>query len=257
MKLTALAAALSLAACASAPPAPEAARIYHYLRSNQDGGLPENVWVYLPDATHVEVYKMVERCANAAYVTAVLDPERRQPVSFIGGRVARDGTQEQFAWLDYANAALHARVPSANIDQQVNVGSEPWLLFDFDLGDLNGLHAGRPAQREDFAFWTVLIWPDGGDDPFRTLGETRVHFLAEDTRFGRPALRYEVSGGLNGQLWLDASQGNVLEARFAEPNHTGYSDFRLALEGISDGGQAEWRARLAAHWEGCPPESEN
>jgi hypothetical protein len=59
---------------------------------------------------------------------------------------------------------------------------------------------------------------------------------------------------LNGALWLDAAEGYVVEARFAEPNHIGYADFKLTLEAIADGGEAEWRARLASHWQDCPAE---
>ena len=40
------------------------------------------------------------------------------------------------------------------------------------------------------------------------------------------------------------------------PNHPGYADFRLTLEGVSHGGEAEWRDRLRAHWETCEPEWE-
>lgn len=252
--------ALSLSACLQPIPtaAPrEEGRIYHYLRSNQDGTRPENIWVYARDDDSIEVYKSVERCANAALVTADLDRTRGEASALVGGRVTPDGTQEGFAWLDLdaSTRVLRARVPTMEIDASLSEVGAPWLLFDFDLADLTVLRAGTAAPREDFAFWTALIWPDeSGASPLRALGDTQARYSGEETRFGVGAVRYDVSGGLNGALWLDADDGHVIEARFAEPNHPGYESFRLTLEGVSDGGEAEWRARLAAHWEGCPAE---
>ena len=36
------------------------------------------------------------------------------------------------------------------------------------------------------------------------------------------------------------------------PNHSEHRDFRLLLTGVSDGGAAEWRRLLSAHFENCP-----
>jgi hypothetical protein len=260
MRSSAVLLALAVSACLQPIPtaAPrEEGRIYHYLRSNQDGTLPENIWVYARDDDSIEVYKSVERCANAALVTAELDRTRDEPLSLVGGRVTPDGMQEAFAWLDLDPdvRGLHARVPSLGVDATLNDIGAPWLLYDFDLADLTVLRAGDAAPRADFSFWTALVWPDErGANPLRVLGATNVRHRGEDMRFGADAVRYDVSGGLTGVLWLDADDGHVIEARFAEPNHPGYADFRLTLEGVSHGGEAEWRARLAAHWAGCPAE---
>ena len=35
-------------------------------------------------------------------------------------------------------------------------------------------------------------------------------------------------------------------------NHSEHRDFRLRLTRVSDGGAAEWRRLLTAHFEGCP-----
>jgi hypothetical protein len=251
MKAHALLAVLALSACAAAP-APQAPTILHYLRSNQDGGLPENVWVYRPDATHVEVYKSVERCGNAAFVTATFDPATLQATQLIGGRVAEDGSQEQFAWLDVRDGAIHARIPATSLEQTIPLGGANWFLYDFDLADLNARMASKPAPRANFALWAALAWPeDGVRDLFRPLGDINASFVGDDVRFGQPALRYEVRGALHGTIWLDADEGHVMEARFAQPNHPGYANYRLTLEGVSHGGEAEWRDRLRSHWADC------
>jgi len=253
--LLAALAACALAACASAPPASPSAsgRMYSYVRSNQDGSLPERIYQYRASATRLEVGKQVSRCTNAAFVTADFDPARGMGTSFIGGRLGRDLSQDAFAWLNYENGALQARVPAMNIEARVNVAGEPFVLYDFDLADLNARFAGSPAPRSDFRFAVVLIWPqEGAEEIFRDLGWADAHFAGAVTHLGRSALRYDVGGGLNGQLWLDAREGHVLEAAFAEPNHTEYADFRLVLQNVTDDGAGAWEAARRAHWEGCP-----
>jgi hypothetical protein len=253
--LAALAAALA-ASCATAAPAPNAVgRLYHYVRSNQDGTLPEQIYLYRASSTQVEVGKIVSRCANAAFVTADLDLERRQGVRFVGGRIAEDGAQAPFAYLDYdaQTRSLHARVEQAGIDQRLTIAGEPYILYDFDLSDLNALSAGRAPPRADFRFAVSLIWPvEGAENVFRDLGWANARFAAAETHLDRDALRFELTGGLNGQLWLDAREGHVLEARFAEPNHTEYADFRLVLQSIEDDGQASWREVRTGQWRDCP-----
>jgi hypothetical protein len=251
-------AALALTACATAPePAtsPTVGRLYHYVRSNHDGAEPEQIYQYRASETRVEVGKMVSRCTNAAFVTAELDLERGQPREVVGGRIGRDLNQEPFAWLTYdpASHMLHARVPPAGIDERVAVEGEPWMIYDFDLSELNALHAGRPPAREDFRFAVVLIWPEqGAASPFRNLGWADARFAAAERHLDRDAVRFDVSGGLNGQLWFDAREGHLLEARFAEPNHLEYENFRLVLQSVEDDAEASWREVRAAHWRDCP-----
>lgn len=256
MKTNILAAALLLAACASAPESTSPiGRFYHYVRSNQDGSLAEQIYQYRASATRLEVGKEVSRCTNSAFVTADFDPARGQGVSFTGGRLRRDLDQDPFAYLTYdaPTRTLHANVPAFNVDESLTITGEPYILYDFDLADLNARFAGRAAPRENFRFAVALIWPvEGADRVFRDLGWANARFTRAETHLDRLAVRYDVSGGLNGALWLDTSEGHVLEARFAEPNHTEYADFRLVLQRIDDNGAEAWRAARAAHWQGCP-----
>lgn len=249
----ALLVALALAACTSTPEPQIEGRFYHYVRSNQDGSEPEQIYQYRASATRLEVGKEKSRCTNAAYVTAEFDPMRGHAVAFTGGRLARDLSQEAFAEMTYEAGVLHASIPAMNLDERVQVEGQPFILYDFDLADLNARFAGAAPSRTDFRFAVALIWPeDGAEDLFRNLGWANARFVAEAHHLGHNAVRFDVSGALNGQLWLDGREGHVIEARFAEPNHTEYSDFRLVLQRIDDNGAEAWRAARAAHWEGCP-----
>jgi len=245
-------AACTVTACATVPDT--TGRLYTYIRSNQDGSLPETIYQYRASPTRIEVGKMVSRCTNAAFVTAELDAQNR-PRELIGGRIARDATQEPFAWLTYDTATreLHARIPQAELDVRVAVDGEPWIIYDFDLSELNALLTARAPSREDFRIAVTLIWPvEGAANPFRNLGWANARFAGEERHLNRDALRYDVSGGLNGTLWLDAREGHVLEARFAEPNHTEYEDFRLLLQSVADDAGETWLEARRAHWRDCP-----
>ena len=261
--VSALGMMLTAAGCATAGPVtPERiGRIYSYVRSNSDGSEAESIHVYRARRAHIEVTKMRDRCTNAAFVTADLDLERGQASRLTGGRLLPEARHEDFAELLYdpatrrieARAALDGRA----LRQSVAVADEPWHLYDFDLASLTVTAQHRPQPRSDFSFGMALIWL--GEDPsdfLRYLGRADARFVREETYGGRNALRFEVGGpamaGKGGPLWLDAREGHVLGAAWGIPNHAEYRDFKLRLTGVSDGGAAEWKRLLSAHFENCP-----
>lgn len=64
-------------------------RIYYYERTNGDGSLDERVTVFQRDADHLEVYKAIGRCENAALVTAEMAWESLSAVRITGGSCVR------------------------------------------------------------------------------------------------------------------------------------------------------------------------
>ena len=228
-------------------------RLYHYIRTNQDGSEPEHVWVYRRSLSEVEVLKEVEPCTRAAYVTAVLDLKRNQPASLVGGKLRTDGSQEPFAFMNYAaeKRELSVRVPALKLDTQVRIEDEPWRIYDFDLADLTTLSAGHSPNNADFAFGMALIWPSNQEKPLAYLGRVQATFQANEQRAGHNALRFGVSGALRGKLWLDAQEGHVLEAQFQEPNHSEYKDFQLILQSSESHAARRWHEVRLDHWRGC------
>ncbi len=251
----AVAASLLLCGCTSSVVGanPSYAPLFHYVRSNQDGSLPENIYVYRRDAAHLEVAKQVNRCTNSAYVTATLDPVRNQPLALVGGRLTPKLTQEAFAWLNYdpETRRMHLSFPRAGVESDVTVDGEPWMIYDFDLADVTGLRAGRAPPREDFRLAVGLLWGQGSSWSFNNRGFADARYRGAETHNGRGTLRFEVGGGLSGSLWLDAQEGFVVEARFDQPNHAGYDNFQLVLQDVYPNGDAQWDAVRRAHWEDC------
>jgi len=250
----------ALALLLAAQPADRIGRIYTYVRSGRDGGEAEIVRVYRADRTHIEVSKMRERCTNAAYVTATLDIDRGYATRLGGGRLRPGAAREEFAVLTYDPAArrIEARIalPTGPIEAQAAIADLPWHLYDFDLASLTIAAQYRPNRRAGMSFGLPLVWPDAAPNFFRYLGRADLGFVRAERHLGRRTYRFEAggpafAGGSGGPIWFDAAEGHIVEARRGIPNHSEYRDFALRLIGVSDGGPAEWRRLLSAHYEGC------
>ena len=246
-------------AVTAAEPAPIGDAILHYVRSNRDGSLPEHVVHFRPTRTGIAVYKWVEKCTTAAYVTAEMNGDLRDGRSFVAGKVSKDGTQATFGTLtlDPARSALIMDVKTAaeRIQETHPLKSRPFLIYDFDFADLNAyLQEARPTA--DFAFEMPTIWPVDGPTLFRDFGVMRAKYRGNAKHGGRDAVRFDltVEGPTpsSGSLWVDADQGFIVEADLGLPNHLEYRDFRLKLERVETGGQAAWNALTRGHYANCP-----
>lgn len=252
--------ALSIALAAAPATADHIGRIYSYVRSDRDGAEAETIHVYRESRTHIGVAKMRGRCNNAAWVTADLDLERSYATRLGGGRLRPNAQREEFAVLTYDATArrLDGRVetPNGPITMTLNVADTPWHIFDFDLASLTITNQYRPNRRASFSFGMPLLWPDAGGNPLRYLGRADLRFVRAERHNGRRALRFEAGGPAfgtrGGPIWFDAADGHIIEASWGIPNHSEHRDFRLRLTRVSDGGAAEWRRLLTAHFEGCP-----
>lgn len=253
--------ALLLSACATPSPSNNAAigSTLFYTRSNHDGSMAERIVMHRQSAQRMIVNKMVDPCTNAAYVTADFNANSGEAVRLVGGRLTRSLEQDAFATLelDMPTATLSTRVvlPDGVIEEELADVRPPWRLYDFDLADVNAALQGRPAPTRDFYFMVVLAWPEAGAPRFVTnRGRAEVVHVGAEEHSGHATQKYDVSGSLNGTLWLDAANGHVVEARFDEPNHPGYDNFSLVLtrEAEAPQGDAAWREAMAAHWRDCP-----
>lgn len=237
-------------------------RILSYSRSNIDGSEAETIHQYRPSADRVLVNKQMEPCTNAALVVGEIDVASGEVGRIVTGRLNRAGGQDAFGDIVLDRAArridLALKLPQGEIRLSTTVPDRPWMLYDFDLADLNSLLPRRADWRSDFSFGMALLWPEG--DPSNALtyrGRLDARFVAEETWRGRPALRFEVGGpafegGEGGMLWIDSRGGYILEARWSRPNHPGYRDFRLTLDDDRLGGDDAWTALMLSHWQGCP-----
>lgn len=251
---------LGCAACATPRGSAEASDIFHYVRSNQDGSEPENVVQYRPSRTSVAVYKWVEKCTTAAYVTARMNAAVTEGERYIAGKVAPDGTQSRFGTLDLQSSSskLKADIRPAGADRiqaEHQLAGRPYIIFDFDLADLNAfLQEHRPTR--DFSYALPVIWP-GEPGLFRDLGRLRAKVHGEELHEGAPARRFSLAvegpSGATGMLLVNAQYGYIIEARLSIPNHEEYRDFRLRLVGRTAGSAESWSKLLRGHYANCGP----
>lgn len=246
-----------------APPPAEATgeSILHYVRSNRDGSEPENIVVFRPSLREVFVYKYVERCTNAAYVTAMMDAGVREALHLTGGRVGRSGEQVPFGVLEFdeGSGELSARIdlPDAKMSDSITISDRPVHLYDFDLASLNAaLQHTRPGAH--FSFGLPVIWMPDAPKMFRNLGRVDAHFIRNEEHLGRRTRRYALAltGGAasdEGLLWLDEAMGFIVDVELGTPNHAEYHDFRLRLDHVQTGGREAWDALTRAHYADCPP----
>lgn len=233
--------------------------IRHYVRSNRDGTEAENIVHFRPSATDVAVYKWVEKCENAAFVTAQMDPATWEPKGLDAGKVAKDGSQAKFGRIDLDPAtrtvSAWADLPPGRVsDTAVLPKGMPWFLFDYDLGDLNA-HLQQKRPEGDFMFAFALVWP-ASDDFLTHMATVHAAHRGVEQRGGRPARRFDlhfIAGKQgDGTLWTDPATGAILEAEASVPNHPEYRDFRLKLQREEKGGKAAWGRLLRAHYATCP-----
>lgn len=240
-------------------------RIYYYERTNTDGSLDERVAVFRRDATNIEVYKENGLCRRAALVTAELDLETLSAHRITGGQLQPGGLHADFAFLERnaQTGAMDMRVqlPDMEIRNEVMIENEHWHLFDFDLASLTVATPHLDDPQDGFGFGLALLWADpSAPDPLFWMGEVQASHGATESHLGHHTERFDLTGsafggdlatGTQGQLWLHADDGHVVDAVFPAPNHPGYTDFRLRLLHVSDGGDAEWTAHLTRHFENC------
>ncbi len=240
-------------------------RIYYYERSNRDGTVDERVTVFRRSTAELEVYKENGLCVSAALVTARLDLGTLSATQITGGRLLPDAQHAEFAFLEATPAndqlSMLVQLPNVEIRNTAPIKHPHWQLYDFDLATLTVAAPHIDNRQGGFDFGMALLWADpSAADPLTWMGDVEANFIGAEQHLARNTERYRLSGtafsasdGVDseGTLWLDAAEGFVVDAEFPVPNHPGYSDFRLRLLKISDGGLQEWNDLLTAHFGDC------
>lgn len=238
-----------------------------YIRSNQDGSMPERILVHIIGPNALNVAKMADPCTSAALVTANFadvpaNPTEAEATGLVGGRLQRDGSQLPQAWLDVQAGlprVLSVRLGSSDTTPVTfDAPPAPLRVYDFDLAEFALF---GPRETKDFAFGLAMTWPKDNAPLLRILGPAHARFLYASDKGAKNHFRIfgaafdDVrAGDRGGELITDATYGHVIEARFGLPNHPGYANFMLKLVKVSPGeeGNAAWNEAITRHWQGCP-----
>lgn len=244
---------LTAGCAATSDPMARDGHLYEYVRSNRDGSLPETILVYLPSASEVEVVKIVKPCTDAAYVTAIIEPETGSASKLTAGRLKRDGGQRAIGIMQYD--PVHQRIefelaPPGEASGSVEEIGARWHLYDYDFATLVSDAHYRWPLGDSTAFDLVRLMPtEEGSLSFEKLGAVEFHP-------GPPhegTINYLVAGtGLpEGRLTRRIADGAVLGITSSERNHLEYEDFALRLVADRTLSPEGWAVRRAAHWKNC------
>jgi len=231
-------------------------RLLSYERSNQDGSRAERIDVYRASETRLEVMKSAARCTQAALVSAELGFQTWSGDTVTGGALLPGAEVMEFAFLTHdreagqLNTAVH--LPDQTLTFETPTSDGPLHLYDFDLASLTALTPYLVNPQAGLSVNFALMWADPANPSVTMMGEETFVFDGRQPGETGDVLTYAASGALGeGYLWLDAEDGHIVEAAFAEPNHPGYDSFRLRLTGVTDTDAEGWQQHLTAHYEDC------
>lgn len=245
-------------------------RIYNYERSNTDGTKTERVSVYHKSSKLLEVYKENGLCQNAALVSADMNWTTMSASRITGGALLPNAQRQEFAFmtLDPIGKKLDmvVQLPDMEIKDFAPIAVAPWHLYDFDFASLTVATPHLKFAENGFTFGMSLLWADPSiDDPLTWMGNIEAVYEAREFHLEIDTLKFNLSGtalagsapdgsiptSQMGSLWLDKKDGHIVDVILPAPNHPGYSDFRLKLLSVSDGGEKEWFEKLSNHFKGC------
>ncbi|MES2988060.1 MAG: hypothetical protein V4808_09155 [Pseudomonadota bacterium] len=230
----------------------------HFERTNRDGSEPEQIYFHRGSRDRIEVYKMIERCSRAAFVTATIDPKTGAATVLEAAKLAPNAGKDAFGMLTDEGGNITARLEMEGGPRSftTKIEGRPWHLYDYDLATLSAAFEARKGSRKAMTFHLAVVWPDG-DRFVEWMGRADAKFVRAESHLGRQTLRFEVSGAAfgdagGGPLWVDAKRGYLVDVQWGRPNHDNYKDFRLRLIGEEAKGEAAWKALLTRHFANCP-----
>ncbi len=245
-------------------------RIYNYERSNTDGTKTERVSVYHKSSKLLEVYKENGLCQNAALVSADMNWTTMSASRITGGALLPNAQREEFAFMTFdpigKKLDMVVQLPDMEIKDFAPIPVAPWHLYDFDFASLTVATPHLKFAENGFTFGMSLLWADPSvDDPLTWMGNIEAVYEAREVHLEISTLKFNLSGtaldgsapdgsipvSYMGTLWLDEKDGHIVDAILPAPNHPGYSDFRLKLLSVSDGGEKEWTEKLTNHFKDC------
>jgi len=219
-------------------------RVYQYLKSNRDGTHPANVTVRVAAPDRLEALKWDEGGDSAAYVVAFLDWTRFSVRRFESWQLRRNEAPQLRATLDVDEDGV--AVASFLPEKPIRLSAWPWHSYDFDFSSLGITlpHLVRPEA--DFSFHRTDIMQEEGNVDFREVGAVRARYETAESRGRTEARRYKLDGpGLldtEGILWVDKSEGHIVELELAIPDEPGFVDGRLKLLEVESMTGDEWES---------------
>ena len=117
--------------------------VYHYLKTNIDGSMPEHISLYVAAQDRLEAFKFHPGAERAALVVAEMDWAIYSAKMLDSWQVFAGGRKNRFATMNYLHAdrAIQTDAPgfgrSAADTELVPIRYLPFHMYNFDLSSLN------------------------------------------------------------------------------------------------------------------------
>ncbi|MEM6454173.1 MAG: hypothetical protein AAF772_03680 [Acidobacteriota bacterium] len=246
--------------------------IYHYRKSNHDGGQIEQMALYVPAPDRFEAFFFIAGKGQAELVVGTLAPHGRWAETleiwarYVQGHGERLARLETRLGADGRPRELHAEVePPADLRvnhpalaavargaQTLPLTGHPPHIYAFDLVTLM-----LALRQHDAAtpLTVTLVQPTFQPQPpyFETLGEITLTDEGEEMRLDQPCRRYRVAGEAlgpdgGGHLWLHRDTRVLIEAVLGRANNPQWRNLRLVFERSEPSDAAGWQRVQQRAW---------
>jgi hypothetical protein len=216
-------------------------KVFHFEKSQLDGGHATKISVYLPAIDRVEALKWDQGGDQATLVVADIDWSKFSVKHFEAWHLVRGSAPERRATVDVTGDELSMSLMS----RPLTLSHWPWHSYDFDFTSLNVVLPQLADPEGTLRFWrTDFVYSD--PPVVDELGEVTMRFEARQRRHGVPVRRYSLGGpglqNLYGTWWADARTGLLVEYELPVGDEPGYDNVRLRLESARKLSHARWEA---------------
>lgn len=221
--------------------------VYHYVKTNTDGSVPENISIYVASKERLEVFKFHEPGTRAGYVVAEMDWKNFQASTLLSYAAMSATEQPLAAKLKFLadTKKMEVEIPAQDRPLEVlDFGFLPVHLYNFDLTSLNFAfrHLKNPAQEFKVGIADPTFAEEGPG--VRYKGEVTVKYVGDDKRNDKECRKYRIDGaGLEnrgGFLWVNKAEGHFEDAEIALPDNPNWSSFKFLLKKIEPMTAEQW-----------------
>jgi hypothetical protein len=214
-------------------------QVFHFGKSELDGGHAAKISVYVPAVDRIETLKWDEDGKQATLVVAVIDWPKFSVKHFQGWQLTRGAAPERRVTVDVAGDQLSMSLMA----KPITLTHWPWHSYDFDFTSVNLTLPQAVNPEGTLRFWrTDFVFADR--PVVAELGEVTMSFEARERRNGAEVRRYSIGGpGLensSGTWWADARTGLLVEYELPIGDEPGYASVRLKFESSRKLGAGQW-----------------
>ncbi|HEY4492988.1 MAG TPA: hypothetical protein VI958_13380, partial [Acidobacteriota bacterium] len=230
--------------------------LYHYVKSNRDGSVPENVAVYVASRDNLEVFKYRAPGTAAGFVKAWIDWEIFSAHKLESYRVTGADEQKLVATFEFSKSD---GIGSTNLflddepAQEAKISTLPFHIFNFDFTSLNFAFRHLVNLRDSFEIGVPDFVFRNEKWEFIYRGAAIVQFQGEETLDRVRCLRYSIDGpGLEnrgGAIWVNAAQGHVERMDLDLPDNPDWDHFFFELKKVEFLSPKEWQKFRESHFE--------